>query len=698
MPFEQEKQTSQKRDPKLPKADLSPEEAKLLKDLKPGEKTLVGRRTADGMIYEEENLEDKSGNKSQNRGKDSKSVSGEELDGAKNQKGLQNLKSPDSDFTRSLLKKQFLGEDAATRTQTKPLEILQNNRSVVMERQFKTPDQNLVQQQSVLQMWTRKVSDMFRPAKRADIMEVTQRRPDQPRIENSVQPLKNLTSLFERVKNNPAVEAWQRQNTDSLSQKQVRPATVSQIPERVTSALKSAWNSAKDFVIPSPPVVPKTLKANSESIEVKPLAKQIIKTLENPAVPRKEPSLKDAPQKEMPRREVILRDDVQREKPISRTDIRQKTETPLQTKNQTQNEIRQPQVRTQEMRQGKETVLPKEIIQPQVRRQENRPAEIRQVEVKQAELKPQQSTSQKPPLQQSQPKLQPQPASVNMLDQLQKELLTSIKARNEKIQPSDEAKVKAVIRESVELKRFVENIYKQDPNPTQAAKEQVQRTVQEALRIAGSQMPKELTAELVKTLVSNTVAKLGAFYGQETPKKGPPPVQPGNTPAPATAPPPGTPANFPFRPGSGAGAAASYLKSPNAPPEEPQIEKKEIPEREEKEVKREELDNENNGELYPGYKKKIKEDRFLTVQRTYTISGTVMEKKGQKGISGVFINGGGLGTAVTDSKGEFRFYNVPEGKVYTLTFLKRGYKFSPGSITDTLDGPHRHYVYGLSES
>ncbi len=92
--------------------------------------------------------------------------------------------------------------------------------------------------------------------------------------------------------------------------------------------------------------------------------------------------------------------------------------------------------------------------------------------------------------------------------------------------------------------------------------------------------------------------------------------------------------------------------------------------------------------------KRLKEEKFLKVLKVYTISGRITDDKSGNGISGVFVNGGDLGTTLTDGAGEFNFYNVPKGKIYSINVKKNAYNFTPSTITDTADAPNRHHFYG----
>ncbi|MDD2943120.1 MAG: FG-GAP-like repeat-containing protein, partial [bacterium] len=63
----------------------------------------------------------------------------------------------------------------------------------------------------------------------------------------------------------------------------------------------------------------------------------------------------------------------------------------------------------------------------------------------------------------------------------------------------------------------------------------------------------------------------------------------------------------------------------------------------------------------------------------YTISGNIDD--GVNPLSGVTVDGGALGTAVTDIGGNYSFSNVAKLSSYTLTPSKTGYSFAPTSIS-----------------
>ena len=65
----------------------------------------------------------------------------------------------------------------------------------------------------------------------------------------------------------------------------------------------------------------------------------------------------------------------------------------------------------------------------------------------------------------------------------------------------------------------------------------------------------------------------------------------------------------------------------------------------------------------------------------YVISGIVTE--GYSPLSGVSMDGGALGYALTDSSGNYWFNRAPAGASYTITPSKTGYSFSPASRSGT---------------
>lgn len=71
----------------------------------------------------------------------------------------------------------------------------------------------------------------------------------------------------------------------------------------------------------------------------------------------------------------------------------------------------------------------------------------------------------------------------------------------------------------------------------------------------------------------------------------------------------------------------------------------------------------------------LDEDVTLSAEakRLFAISGKITHKG--KPLSGVTVNGGKLGTIITDDTGSYRFENVPEGEEYTLKASKDGFTF-----------------------
>lgn len=99
-------------------------------------------------------------------------------------------------------------------------------------------------------------------------------------------------------------------------------------------------------------------------------------------------------------------------------------------------------------------------------------------------------------------------------------------------------------------------------------------------------------------------------------------------------------------------------------------------------------------------------ENFSADLNTYTISGTVTV--GGNPLSGVSIDGGGLGFTTTAANGSYSFANVPHGTNYTLTPGLAGYTFSAaatGNLTGaavhnfigTLDAPATSNVIGTIE-
>lgn len=73
---------------------------------------------------------------------------------------------------------------------------------------------------------------------------------------------------------------------------------------------------------------------------------------------------------------------------------------------------------------------------------------------------------------------------------------------------------------------------------------------------------------------------------------------------------------------------------------------------------------------------------FSATLNTYTISGTVTASGSP--LSGVSVNGSGLGSTTTAADGTYNFTSVPHGTNYTLTPSLSGYDFTPGLANGTL--------------
>jgi len=73
----------------------------------------------------------------------------------------------------------------------------------------------------------------------------------------------------------------------------------------------------------------------------------------------------------------------------------------------------------------------------------------------------------------------------------------------------------------------------------------------------------------------------------------------------------------------------------------------------------------------------------FVAQKLYSIRGKVVHN--DKGLSKVTIDGGPLGIATTNRKGEFSFANVPESTSYDLTASKDGFTFSCDSAQGNIE-------------
>ncbi|MDD2943980.1 MAG: carboxypeptidase regulatory-like domain-containing protein, partial [bacterium] len=72
----------------------------------------------------------------------------------------------------------------------------------------------------------------------------------------------------------------------------------------------------------------------------------------------------------------------------------------------------------------------------------------------------------------------------------------------------------------------------------------------------------------------------------------------------------------------------------------------------------------------------------------YTLSGTV--NFAGTGLAGVTVNGGALGTTVTDGSGNYSFIAVPANTFYSLTYSASGYTFIPATRSGVLFGNTHH--------
>ena len=70
----------------------------------------------------------------------------------------------------------------------------------------------------------------------------------------------------------------------------------------------------------------------------------------------------------------------------------------------------------------------------------------------------------------------------------------------------------------------------------------------------------------------------------------------------------------------------------------------------------------------------------------YTIRGNVFDNDSGIPRAGVVIRSGLLGTTVTDSNGDYRFDNVPEGTFYVITAYARSIRFHPAFASGTVSG------------
>ncbi len=66
-------------------------------------------------------------------------------------------------------------------------------------------------------------------------------------------------------------------------------------------------------------------------------------------------------------------------------------------------------------------------------------------------------------------------------------------------------------------------------------------------------------------------------------------------------------------------------------------------------------------------------------------------------LAGVVVDGGHLGTALTDASGQFTFGSVPEGTLFTLSLAKTGYSFSPSSVSGEITGPLAYTFDAVTE-
>lgn len=76
----------------------------------------------------------------------------------------------------------------------------------------------------------------------------------------------------------------------------------------------------------------------------------------------------------------------------------------------------------------------------------------------------------------------------------------------------------------------------------------------------------------------------------------------------------------------------------------------------------------------------------LVLANTETISGTVYAGASATGVSGVTIDGGALGSATTDSNGDYSFTGITHGASYTLTPSFGGQTITPSTATGTVGG------------
>ena len=61
----------------------------------------------------------------------------------------------------------------------------------------------------------------------------------------------------------------------------------------------------------------------------------------------------------------------------------------------------------------------------------------------------------------------------------------------------------------------------------------------------------------------------------------------------------------------------------------------------------------------------------------HMISGAIIDAHTRKGIPGIQVFGGALGTRVTDSNGEFYYANVPDGSAYVIGPYSETHRFTP---------------------